>query len=476
MRWWPTLRSTALALASGLLAACGGGGSPSAPQANPTTVPTPAVRPNLVVVLADDLDLPTFNEMTRLRDVMAAQGLSFSRAYATQPLCAPSRASILTGQYSHNHGVRGNHPPDGGFPAFRRHESATIATWLKAAGYRTSLVGKYINDYPIGAGEDYVPPGWDDWYGHLSGIEDGRYNNYWVNDNRVVSRFGSRPEDFSPDLETARAVRFIRESAERPEPFFLYLGPESPHEPASFAERHGSEFRNSGCPRVPSFNESYVDDKPSWIRQLFYLTDAEIAEADIFQRKRLRSTRSLEDMIEAVLAALGETQRLANTYFFFLSDNGLLMGQHRVVGRKGCPYEECIGIPLLVRGPGVPVGTVQQPVLNVDLAPTLLELAGAPIPDSVDGRSLVPFLRGAQPSSWRPDVLIENYGLALSYSLRTQDWLYNHQDTEELELYDMRSDPYQIDSLHRRAEASVLETFERRIATLLACRGPACRN
>jgi arylsulfatase A-like enzyme len=407
---------------------------------------------------------------------MAAEGLSFTHAYAAQPLCAPSRASILTGQYTHNHQVFSNHAPDGGFPAFRPHEQATIATWLKSAGYRTALVGKYLNDYPRYAADDYVPPGWDDWYGHMSSLEDGRYFNYWVNDNHVVSRHGSAQEDYSPDAETARAVQSIRAVAGRPEPLFLYLAPESPHDPAYYAERHSSEFRDAGAPRVPSFNESHVDDKPSWVRQAPYLTEAQIAEVDRFQRSRLRSMRAVEDMIEGVLAALVETHRFETSYVFFLSDNGLLMGQHRAVNAKGCEYEECIGIPLVVRGPGVPVGVVDRPVLNVDLAPTLLELAGAAIPDSVDGRSLVPFLRGTPPVSWRTDALIENYGIALSYSLRTADWFYNHQDTDELELYDMRVDPYQLRNLQRGSDPAFLDSFERRIATLLACHGPSCRN
>lgn len=470
-------RGKAGAVALGLLlaAGCGSEPSPSAP-AGTTTPPPPRAKPNLVVVVADDLDLPTYGELTSLRDSIAARGLSFTRAYAAQPLCAPSRASILTGQYTHNHRVYSNHAPDGGFPAFLRLEQATIATWLKAAGYRTALVGKYLNDYPRTAADGHVPPGWDDWYGHMSGLEDGRYINYWVNDNGTISRRGSLEQDYSTDVEAARAVQAIQGVAGRSEPLFLYLAPEAPHSPAFYAVRHGSEFANAGAPRVPSFNESHVDDKPSWVRQLLYLTPAEVAEADRFQRWRLRSMRAVEEMIDSVTSALAATQRLENTYIFFVSDNGLLMGQHRAVNAKGCAYEECIGIPLAVRGPGVPVGSVDSFALNVDLAPTLLELAGAPIPASIDGRSLLPFLQGRQPSSWRSDVAIENYGLGLSYSLRNQDWLYNHQDTDERELYDMRSDPYQLDSQHRRADPAALLSFESRLQSLLTCQGASCRN
>jgi N-acetylglucosamine-6-sulfatase len=474
MRWPAPFRVGGVTGAVVLALACGGNTPSQSPA--PTPAPTPRVRPNLVVIVVDDLDVPTYLQLSRIRDVMASQGLSFTHAYAAQPLCAPSRASILTGQYTHNHQVFSNHAPDGGFPAFRRLEQSTIATWLKGAGYHTALVGKYINDYPRYASDDYVPPGWDDWYGHMSSLEDGRYFNYWVNDNHVVSRHGAAQEDYSPDAEAARAVQAIRSVAGQPEPLFLYVAPESPHDPAQYAVRHSSEFHGATMPRVPSFNESHVDDKPSWVRQMSYLTDAQIADGDAFQRNRLRSMRAVEDMVEGLMAALVETGRFQNSYVFLLSDNGLLMGQHRGINSKGCEYEECINIPLVVRGPGVPVGVVEAFVLNVDLPPTLLDLAGAPIPESVDGRSFAPFLRGTPPASWRSDVPIENYGIALSPSLRSADWFYNHQDTDEVELYDMRADPYQLHNLGRQSDPAFLDSFERRIATLLACRGASCRN
>ena len=461
-------------IAALVLAACGGN-SPSAPAPAASPSAAPPVRPNLVVVLTDDLDVPTYKEMPRLRDTLVRQGLSFDRAYVTQPLCAPSRAAILTGQYSHSHGVTGNHPPNGGWPAFRQYEQATIAVWLKAVGYRTSLVGKYLNDYPKNASNTYIPPGWDDWYAHLSAIEDGRYFNYWVNDNGKVSRFGAQQEDYSVDRDTARAVQFIRDSAGRSEPLFLYVAPEVPHDPADYVNRHASEFHDAQAPRVPSFNESDVSQKPTFVRKLPNLTPADIDSLDRYQRKRLRAMSAVEDMVNRILAALGETGRLGDTYFFFSSDNGLLMGQHRVIGTKSNAYEECINVPLVVRGPDVPVATLHEPVLNIDLPATLLDLAGAAIPDSVEGRSLAPFLRGTPPSSWRTDLPIENYGVGLSAALRTPDWLYNHVDTQEYELYDMHADPYQLHNLHRRADPALQDALEQRMRALIACHGVACR-
>lgn len=430
-----------------------------------------------MLVLADDLDVDSAKLMPRLPIAMGQPGTTFSRAYVTTALCAPSRGSILTGRYAHNHRLVYNEPPDGGFPSFHA-DASTIAVWLKSGGYRTALLGKYINGYPHGAAETYVPPGWDEWFGHLSDFEDGRYYNYWVNDNGHVFRYGAQPEEYSTDVLARRAVDYIQKATGRTEPFFLYLAPEAPHAPAIPPDRHSGEFPRESCPRVPSFNEADVHNKPAWVQSLPLLTDAQIKSADSFQRGRLRTTRGIEDLLEQVLAALVAAGKLDTTYVFLASDNGLLMGEHRAVGRKNNHYEETIRVPLMVRGPGVPAGQVlSHPVLNIDLAPTFAELAGIPIPDSVDGRSLAPLLRAGPPGldQWRSDFLVEHFGEGVSSALRTPDVLYAELESGEREFYDMRKDPYQVDSQHRKVDPSVLEPFSHRIAVLAQCRGAGCR-
>ncbi len=459
-------------LATLVLAACGGGGgSPSSP---PVPTPTPAAyRPSIVLILTDDLDVPTTERMPRLQQ-FAQGGLSFTRFYAAAPLCAPSRASILTGQYAHNHGVLYNEPPNGGFPALQASEGSTIATWLKGAGYRTSLVGKYTNAYARGAGDGYVPPGWDDWHGHLSALEDGRYYDYWVNDNGTVVRHGSRPEDYSADVETRQAVSFIEAEAGKPDPIFLYLAPEAPHVPSKYAERHGGEFRYELAPRVPSFNQSDSPDMAASVRALPPLSPADIDRLDELQRWRLRSLSSVEDMLDAVVQALARTGRLEKTYVLFTSDNGLLMGQHRGLAVKGNFFEETIRVPLYVRGPGVPVGTTDALAVNIDLASTFAELAGLPAPDRVDGRSLVPFLRGQPPSSWRTDAYVENYaGPDQTYALRSASRFYG--ESVEIDVYDMLADPYQLKNLRRLTSPGDLDAFHRRALAYSVCRGASCR-
>jgi arylsulfatase A-like enzyme len=222
-----------------------------------------------------------------------------------------------------------------------------------------------------------------------------------------------------------------------------------------------------------------VRDKPAWVRGIPLMTDADIKRADSFERGRLRTTRAVEDMMDQVLAALVAAGKLDNTYVFFASDNGLLMGEHRAVGRKNNHYEESIRVPLMVRGPGVPAGQViAHPVLNIDLAPTFAELARISIPDSVDGRSFAPLLRASPPGldQWRSDFLLEHFAEGVSSALRTADVLYAELESGELEFYDMRKDPYQVDSLHRKVDRSVLEPFSRRLAALANCRGAGCRN
>ena len=474
----PQLFYRRLTLVAAVLAGACGGGSSTAPTTAASATPTPAPRPNIVLVLADDLDVDSAQLLPRLPVVMGQPGLTFSRAYVTTALCAPSRASILTGQYAHNHRLIYSEPPDGGFPSFHG-DASTIAVWLKAGGYRTALLGKYLNGYPHGAAETYVPPGWDEWFGHLSDFEDGRYYNYWINDNGSISRYGSQPDEYSTDVLTRRAVDYIQKAAGRAQPFFLYLAPEAPHAPAIPPDRHSGEFPREGCLRSPSFNEADVRDKPAWVQGIPLMTDADIKRADSFERGRLRTTRAVEDMMDQVLAALVAAGKLDNTYVFFASDNGLLMGEHRAVGRKNNHYEESIRVPLMVRGPGVPAGQViAHPVLNIDLAPTFAELARISIPDSVDGRSFAPLLRASPPGldQWRSDFLLEHFAEGVSSALRTADVLYAELESGELELYDMRKDPYQVDSLHRKVDRSVLEPFSRRLAALANCRGAGCRN
>ena len=471
--WWPLLVAT-------VGTACIGR-SPGTPSAVPAAEVLPRRHPNIVFVLADDLDFRTAAMMPRLPALLGQHGRTFDRAYVTQALCAPSRASILTGQFPHNHRVLDNTGPDGGFGAFRRGpEASTIATWLRAAGYRTALVGKYLNGYPTAATPDYIAPGWDEWDAQLTDLTADRYVNYFLNENGTVHPFGTRDEEYETDVLTNRAVTFIERAVQDHKPFFLYLAPDAPHLPAIPAARHATLLGGTEAPRVPSFNEVDVSDKPAFVRNKSLMTATEIRKLDRTETARLRTMLAVEDMLADVLTTLAANKILDDTYVFFTSDNGLMLGEHRLVTTKDVPYEEAIRVPLVVMGPAIAAATHDEEhfVLNVDIAPTLAELAGASIPDSVDGRSMVRLLRGEAVTDWRREAVSESisYTGGLSAVLRTPEYAYTEIESNEREIYDMRADPYQLSSLHRRADPALMATLSARLAQLTGCRRATCRN
>jgi arylsulfatase A-like enzyme len=474
MRSWRTLLGLALTL---LLAACGGSGGTS-----PSPTPSPTPRPNIIFILTDDLDGLTFAAMPRLGTLLTASGLTFRNNIINVPLCGPSRASILTGQYTHNHDVESNGLPRGGFEIFQERglEPLSLGPWMKGAGYRTVLFGKYINNYPAGM-DTYVPPGWDEWYGVLDDRPAPEFD-YSVNENGTVVVYGSQPQDFQTDMFARKATDFIRRSQP---PYFMYLGISPPHAPATPAPRYENAFPGAGAPRTASFNEADISDKPAWLRAVPLLTSQDIAGIDDLARHRLQSMLAVEDLLQDVVQALTAAGQLQNTYIFFTSDNGIFQGQHRLPGGKNAPYEESIRVPFVVRGPGVPAGAaVDHVVGNVDYAATFLALAGAPVPAGIDGLSLQPLLGGSPPSvaSWRPEYEIEGFGTGAPFpippfaGLRTPRYTYVEYATGDRELYDLQTDPDQMQNAIGSADPVLVQQLAGRLAVLRACRGATCRT
>jgi arylsulfatase A-like enzyme len=477
-------------LAALLLAGCASGGGTTAPNA-PATPPAPRIArtapPNIVLILADDLDTSHMQYLPLLRKHLAARGTTFSNAFVTYPVCAPSRASILTGQYAHNHGVVENRPPAGSFRRFFEdgREASTIATWLRAAGYRTGLIGKYINRYPLPRNLAYVPPGWDDWRGYcdfISMAENRAYYEFDINENGRMVRYADEEKDYLTDVLRDKALDFIARSGDD-QPFFLYLSPFAPHAPVQPAARHAALFPDVKAPRRPNFDEEDVSDKPRWVRELPRLTPAQVQATDEWFRKRIQSMQAVDEMVEAVVQALEARGLLEHTYLFFTSDNGFQFGGHRMDHGKGDPYDESIRVPLLVRGPGVAQGK-QEPALalNIDLAPTFAAIAGASVPDSVDGRSLLRTLTGKQTlRDARSDFLVElrskeDAGITDYAALRSAEHLYVEYDSGERELYDLRKDPFQLDSIAQSADPALLQKLAERLQKLRACKGDGCRS
>ncbi len=456
----------------------------------------------MVLILTDDLDvglLRGHREHYPNLGELAAEGTTFENAFVTDPLCCPSRATILRGQYSHNHRIVGNWWPQGGAKKFRSlgHEDSTVASWLQDRGYRTVLVGKYMNDYY----GDYVPVGWDDWYavagGHLS-VE--------LNENGRIRRYDPERHHLD-DVLAEKATGYVRRSPEDGAPFFMWVGTQAPHAPATPAPRHEGAFAEARLPRGPSFDEGDVSDKPDWVRDNPHLGGERIAPMQDLYRDRLRSMLAVDALVGRLVDALEARGELDNTYIFFSSDNGWHAGEHRLTPGKWTAYEEDVRVPLIVRGPGVPKGrTLPQLVLNNDLAPTFVDLAGAgeATPSFVDGRSLEPLLAGSPPDEgdWRSAFLVEaaselgataipplsgdrlpedwqqapreDWGRPGLEAVRTTNYLYVEYGTGERELYDMRSDPYQLDNLYDEADPELLRRLQERLAALRDCSGADC--
>jgi len=455
-----------------------------------------SAKPNIIFILTDDQDLESLAHMPRVQALLVKQGLTFKNAFVTTPLCCPSRASILTGQYPHNHNILSNAPPLGGFVKFRdlKREDSTVATWLRTAGYRTALFGKYLNGYPAADNPTYVPPGWDIWYGKFErGPDIGDYFDYKLNENGREAAHGKDPSDYLTDVLVEKAVAFIQSAAgDRRQPIFLYFAPYAPHAegapngPPIPAPRHKGALAHMTAPRSLSFNEADVSDKPSHLKGRPVLNAKQITELDHEYRTRVESLLAVDEAVERIIKALADRGELANSYIFFMSDNGYLLGQHRIPRGKGVPYEESIRVPLVVRGPGIPVGeSVDYFALNIDFAPTFAELAGASIPSSVDGRSLVPLLRGAKLplANWRQDFLVEFYAPPEApptnqsyYGLRTHDTLYVEYASGEHELYDLKVDLYQLSSLHKAAGSERMNVLSNRLSKLKTCAAKTCRD
>jgi arylsulfatase A-like enzyme len=463
--------------------ACGGG---SSGVTTPTASPPPKGPPNIVFVVTDDLDARSLAFMPLVKSAIADRGVTFTSAYVSVPICCPSRASIFSGRYAHNHGVRFNGAPDGGFEVFHGTggEASTIATWLKAQGYRTAMIGKYLNGYPSGGDPTYVPPGWDEWFGIDNQLTSDTYYNYSVNANGQRMSFGNAPGDYETDVLDRRVTEFLRAAtADRTKPFLLYVAPSAPHVSAIPAPRHSSAFPDALAPRVPSFNEDDVSDKPAWVREMNPLSPRDVEKIDQLYRNRLRTLLAVDEMVQHLVGVLEQAGVLDNTYIFFTSDNGFQMGEHRFPHGKDAPYEESILVPLVVRGPGVPAGRVlTHLVSNVDLAPTFAEMARASASAEVDGQSLLPLLGSSPPSaeSWRKDVLVEHFarqrsGIPAFEELRTPTTAYIEYDDGNNELYDMRTDPYQLDNAFGHASAATSEALSGRLAVLKKCRAAGCR-
>jgi arylsulfatase A-like enzyme len=429
------------------------------------TVNNPPPR-DVVVVITDDQRHDQMQYMPLTTAALNGQTVRFKKAFVTTSLCCPSRATILTGKYAHNHGVLTNAAPTGGATVFD--PTTTLATALMAKGYRTGLIGKYMNQYERLA--PAVPPGWTDFEAMLfkATLPDAGYLNYELNVNGLVSAYGPGAADYSTDVLTNRAVQFIQSTHPR-KSMFLFFTPFAPHIPATPHPQDAGLFASQPNWRPKSWNEADVSDKPTWIKALKKFTAAQIAQADSMHRRQLESLQAVDRSVNTLIATLKAKGRWKNTLFIYLSDNGYAWGEHRLLDRKMCPYEECVRVPMWVRAPGLAFRQDTQLVANVDLTPTIATWTGVTLP-GMNGMDLWPLLKN-KAAPWRTDLLLEHLGQAgtnlNSRSVRDTRYVYTEYENGEREFYDLKVDPLQLtNAVNQPAHAARVAAMQARLAVL----------
>ena len=485
-----------------------------------------AAKPNIVLIQADDQTANQFTPrvMPQTTRLLVDQGTTFSDYIVTTAQCCPSRASLLTGQYAHNDGVFNNDRGTGGYGSLID-KTNVLPVWLQGAGYNTIHIGKFLNNYASAVPDPaQVAPGWDDWQSMISG--EGRYYDYNLSDNGVLVHKGAADDDYVTRVITRKAVQAIGRYAPSPKPFYLQIDHRTPHvSPMNRPGRCGyirnaepdpsdmDAFRTAPLPTPPSFNEADMSDKPAFMRRLPPLSDLDRHRITGHWRCALAALVGLDRSVATVFNAVKRAGELGNTVFIYISDNGQFYGEHRVQIGKVLPYEEALHQPLAIRiprryrhdAPRVPRSS--QPVANIDLAPTILDLAGGrPCPPvgacrTMDGRSLMPLLTGSGHWPKQRALLTEFrdpspglYARCDFTGVRTRRQIYvehtrilspstgHCEPTLQVERYDLRNDPHELRNichggLPTSCPSSESQTrLERRLQLLRRCAGIAKRD
>ena len=428
-----------------------------------------AARPNIILVLTDDQDASTLRHMPYVAGEFQASATTFPNATYNFSLCCPSRASILRGQYTHNHGVWDNIEPEGGYERFVEvgDDDSHVARWLDEAGYNTGMFGAYLNGYNPQQ-DSPEPEGWD----------------------RFVPRGFSyngkpaSPEAYEDEVIKDNALRWLKARVPGRRPLFAWISFYAPHGPYDFDPRYADRFTDTPLPKSRSFNEKDVSDKPAYVADWPQFTDEEVRQLAQDHRDRLRGLLTPDDAVRSIVEVLEAEGELDNTYIVFWSDNGYMMGQHGLLFKIHA-YVESISFPMIVRGPGVRRGASDpRIVMNQDLAPTFARMGHAEVPAFVDGRSIVPILDGTgqwrevglieapePPSHVRPELRVPSYR-----GLRSEDYTYVEYATGEREYYDLQTDPHQLTNAYASLDQARKGALHEKTRALADCAGAECRS
>ena len=441
---------------------------------------TSGPQPNIVMIVADDMAASDWRALRSSRRALKDAAFYPNFFYNT-PLCDPARASFLTGQYAHNHGVawNGREGHDSSYSIYKRKGLAqkSVPWILQQAGYRTGMFGKFLNSAET-VGDR--PPGWNRWVS----TTETKYTDFSLDINGIVTPFTDG--EYVTDTLSEYACQFVRESPAE-QPIFVLFGANAPHNAYALnypieAARHRSEFSTAMVPRTPAYNEGDVSDKAERTRMLPVLTPEQCAAGDLLEKRRLRTMLALDEAVKSILGALRASGRLDNTYVFIASDNGFQMGQHRLMNTKAVPYVESMRVPMLAWGPAFRKGVSSRLVSNIDLAPTIAGLAGCRLPDA-DGISL---LESTQRTVVLGQITPPGDLRGACWGLQDSRMSYFEYGSGDRECFDLRSDPGQVRNLLPPVGASSpppplphdLPTpaqLSARLAVLKTCRQGSCR-
>ena len=472
-----------------------------------------SAKPNVILFVTDDQTVRDMLALPRTQAHIGGGGATFERAYASFPLCCPSRVTLQTGQHAHNHGVLGNTPPSGGYGKFN--DKNALPVWLQSAGYRTVHIGKMPNGFnstsPVQAGFGPYPLK-GEFYGFNGPAS--AYTGFSLNENGTPTQYNQ--DEYQTDVYAVKASEAIDDHATlfSDAPLYMQVQFFAPHDPNTAALRHQGYFATQQVPKDKSYDEKDVRDKPAWVRKIGRLGGGLRSKITTRYRGRLETLLAVDEAINSIMNTLASRGMLSNTYVIFTSDNGFMQGQHRLHQGKFVPYEPSTQVPLMIRGPGIPPGGVSKVLAsNVDITATVLDATDA-VPGLVqDGRSLLPYAADPSLRSTRPILLetgppgaigevatasggrrkvrfskyVKNLDLdgaaqiartitAPRYrAIRTDRYLLVKYGDGGRELYDMRRDPLQVNSVYEDARyVNVRKFLIKKLAALQPCIGTGC--
>ena len=384
-------------------------------------------RPNFLVIVTDDQRYDTMEYMPNTQQLIFDQGVTFSSGYITTPFCCPSRASILTGMYAHNHNVHVNEDKLN-FP--------TLIVYLHKNSYYTGIVGKYLNSWK---GEPR--PEFDYWVSFFGGTVPNYYNP-----NLNINGKWEKKTGYITYLFKDYVLDFLKSASEQRRPFLLYFAPNAPHAPFTPLKEDKGLYNDLPRLSYPNYNEEDVSDKPASISSKALLTEEDSVQIEAIRLRQIQTLVSLDRSIGEIIQKLKEMGEFDNTVIFFISDNGKHWGEHRLQS-KSTAYEESVKVPFAVRYPAlIPTPYIENRLAaNIDIAPTIYELSETKMPDTVDGLSLTNLLTPGV--KWRKTLLLEAWPDRGHWTaVHTGQYVYIETDNDLSEFYDLKIDPYEMDN------------------------------